>query len=140
MKLNEIKEVGFYCRVSDKDRNFIYEVIENTDEEWLKETPEQTFLINEWIWDRNDEDNRRIYEIYGGNLVWVGNADSKEVTKIEDVSYVMIDKEFGCIMREDKPTRIETLEKRIKNLAEENIQLKREIEFLRSSIFNSQRS
>ena len=50
MKLNELNEVGFYCSACDSKRNFIYEVIENTDEEWLRESPEDKFLIDTWLY------------------------------------------------------------------------------------------
>lgn len=45
MKIKDIKETGFYL---SHNPEIIYEVIENTDEEWLKEVPPATLLVDEW--------------------------------------------------------------------------------------------
>ena len=102
MKLNEINEIGFYCSPYDDKRNYIYEVIKNTDEEWLKEAPEQKFLIDEWLFDYIDNDDRAHYGT-AGNLITVQNADDIEVVKITDTKYKV---EGGCgeYLVEDKLT------------------------------------
>ena len=108
MKLNEITEVGFYCSPDDKKRNYIYEVIENTDKEWLKESPEQKFLIDEWVFDYIDKDDRYNYGC-AGNLVAVNNAEPIEVVKITDKKY-KVHGDVGEFLIEDKPMYKEKIE------------------------------
>ena len=131
MKLNEITETGFYTGELDNKREIIYEVINNTDEEWLKETPEQKLLIDEWTYEYTDEDNRKHYEIYGGNLVAVVNAEPIDVIKITDTKYTMdvsdptiASKCNGTAMMEDKPTRLEIVEQQLKRKEQECERLK----------------
>ena len=103
MKLNEIKEVGFYVDQLDEQREIIYEVIENTDEEWLKEAPEQKLLIDEWIYDYTDYDDRKVYGT-SGNLVTVcNNISNCKVYKIKDTKYKIYGN-CGQYLIEDKPT------------------------------------
>lgn len=111
MKINEIKEVGFYREVNDIDRKIIYEVIENTDEDWLKEDPEATLLIDTWLYDYKDENDRVRYSV-DSNLfsVYLDESDI-DVVKIEDTKY----KVFGVIgqfLIEDKPTYKEQLQRK----------------------------
>ena len=109
MKLREIKEVGFYIEVNDTDRKTIYEVIENTDEDWLKEDPEATLLIDTWLYDYTDENDRAIY-FADGNLLSVYLDESNiDVVKIEDTKYKVFGK-YGLLLIEDKPTYKEQLE------------------------------
>lgn len=98
MKLNEIKQTGFYKRPGDETPNFIFEVINNTDKEWLKEDPQCTLLIDEWLYDYTDMDDRRRYET-AGNLVSVIYAEDIEVEKMDD-KFVVED----TTMMDDKPT------------------------------------
>lgn len=117
MKLNEIKEVGFYRKVNDLERKTIFEVLENTDKIWLKEDPEATLLIDIWLYDYKDENDRIIY-FTNGNLPPVYSYDAIEVVKIDDVSYKVIGK-YGESLIVDKPTYKEQLEKseaRVKEL------------------------
>ena len=109
MKLNEITEVGFYRAVKDNRPDYIFEVIENTDKEWLKEAPEQKFLIDEWLFDYIDNDDRVHYGT-AGNLVYVQNADNIEVTKITNKKYKITG---GCgeYLIEDKLTYKEKINK-----------------------------
>ena len=130
MKLNEIIETGYYTRELDTERETIFEVIENTDEVWLKEAPEQTLLIDEWTYEYTDEDGRKHYEIYGGNLVSVVNAEPFDVVKITDTKYTMdvsdptiASKCNGTSMMEDKPTRLEIAEQQLDQLKEKNEKL-----------------
>ena len=112
MLLNEVTEVGFYVQPEDAlDRTNIYEVLENTDEEWLKEDPEHKLLIDEWTYEYTDEDGIKHYESYGGNLVAVQNAYGFEVVKISDTTYT-ISGMGGCYLTENKPTRLEIVTKR----------------------------
>lgn len=111
MKLNEVTEPGYYQSLEDKET--IYEVIQNTDKQWLKETPEQKLLIDEWTFDSVDSDDRAVYEIHGGNLVATQYVNPVEVVKIK-TKFVMTDKLFGLKMREDKPSYKEQV-KELKN-------------------------
>lgn len=106
--IKEITECGFYCAKEDLERLYIYEVIKNTDEEWLKETPEQTLLIDEWIYDYTDYDDRKVYTT-SGNLVAVCNDSATcKVYKIEDTKYKIYGNN-GLFLIEDKPTYKEQL-------------------------------
>ena len=133
MKLNEITETGYYTCELDAERETIFEVIKNTDEIWLKEAPEQTLLIDEWTYKYTDEDGRKHYEIYGGNLVSVVNAEPFDVVKITDTKYTMdvsdptiASKCNGTSMMEDKPTRLETAEQQLRAKEQECNQIKAE--------------
>lgn len=111
MKLREIKEVGFYRKVNDIDRKTIYEVIENTDEDWLKEDPEATLLIDTWLYDYTDENDRAIY-FTDGNLLSVYFDESNiDVVKIEDTKYKVFGK-YGLLLIEDKPTYEKQLQRK----------------------------
>lgn len=132
MKLNEITETGYYTCELDTERETIFEVIKNTDEVWLKEAPEQTLLIDEWTYEYTDEDGRKHYEIYGGNLVSVVNAEPFDVVKITDTKYTMdvsdstiASKCNGTSMMEDKPTRLEIAKQQLDQLKEKNEKLER---------------
>lgn len=130
MKLNEITETGYYTCELNTERETIFEVIKNTDEVWLKEAPEQTLLIDEWTYKYTDEDDRKHYEIYGGNLVSAVNAEPFDVIKIIDTKYTMdvsdqtiASKYNGTSMMEDKPTRLEIAEQQLDQLKEKNEKL-----------------
>ena len=58
MKIKDIKETGFYL---SGNPDIIYEVMENTDEEWLKEAPTVTLLVDEWT----KEGDNSYYETSG---------------------------------------------------------------------------
>ena len=103
MKLNEIKEVGFYT-TDLKNREVIYEVLENTDEVWLKDEPDKTLLIDEWTYTGTDTNDRKVYQCLNGNLIGVKFADDIDVVKITDVNYTTPYGNSGTIIREDKPT------------------------------------
>lgn len=109
--IKEITECGFYCSKDDVERLYIYEVIKNTDEEWLKENPEATLLIDEWIYDYTDYDDRKVYNT-GGNLTVVCNDSAKcKVYKIEDTKYKICGN-YGQFLIEDKPTYKEQLKRK----------------------------
>lgn len=101
MKLNQIKEIGFYKAVNDTTPEYIYEVINNTDEEWLKENPEAKLLIDEWGYEYTDDDERRHYETFG-NLIQVKYADDIEVEKMPE--NFLISGDCGTHLTEDKLT------------------------------------
>ena len=132
MKLNEITETGYYTCELDTERETIFEVIKNTDEVWLKEAPEQTLLIDEWTYEYTDEDGRKHYEIYGGNLVSVVNAEPFDVVKITDTKYTISGK-MGTHLMEDKPTRLEIVEQQLKHKEQECERLKKEVSLLKES-------
>lgn len=110
MKLNEIKEAGFYT-TDLKDRKVIYEVLENTDEVWLKEEPDETLLIDEWTYVYDDNNDRKVYECMGGNLTPVKFAEPIKVIKITDTKYSTPYGNSGAFMHEEKPTYKERLKK-----------------------------
>lgn len=132
MKLNEITETGYYTCELDTERETIFEVIKNTDEVWLKEAPEQTLLIDEWTYEYTDEDGRKHYEIYGGNLVSVVNAEPFDVVKITDTKYIISGK-MGTHLMEDKPTRLEITEHQLKHKEQECEELKEDKELWKSN-------
>ena len=121
MKLNEINEIGFYRAINDEKPDYIFEVIKNTDKEWLKNTPEQKFLIDEWIFDYIDKDDKYYYGC-AGNLVAIQNAYDIEVVKITDKKY-KIEGNCGEYLVEDKLTYKE----KYAQLKEENARLKEEL-------------
>lgn len=112
MKLNEVKEVGFYT-TNLKKRDVIYEVIENTDENWLRDEPDETLLIDTWTYIYDDNDDRKVYECFGGNLVSVKFAEPIRVFKIKDTKYSTPYGNSGTLMREDKPSYKELLKELI---------------------------
>lgn len=111
MKLREIKEVGFYREVNDIDRKTIYEVIENTDEDWLKEDPEATLLIDTWLYDYKDENDRDRYSVDGNLFTAYLDESDIDVVKIEDTKYKVFG-EMGQFLIEDKPTYKEQLQRK----------------------------
>ena len=48
MKIKDIKETGFYIMLAYKDTEdeIIYEALENTDKEWLKDNPDEKIVID----------------------------------------------------------------------------------------------
>lgn len=106
--LKEVTETGFYCAVDDNERYYIFEVLNNTDEEWLKENPEQTLLIDEWIYDYTDYDDRKVYGTSGNLVATCNDISTCKVYKIEDTKYKIFGK-CGQFLIEDKPTYKEQL-------------------------------
>lgn len=101
MKLNEVKEIGFYKAIKDERPNYIFEVIKNTNKEWLKDNPKAIFLVDEWGYEYTDDDDRRHYETFG-SLMQVQNADEIEVEKMTE--NFVISGQTGNHLTEDKPT------------------------------------
>ena len=62
MKVKEITKTGFY-RVNEET---IFEVLENTDEKWLKEKPEDKLILDEWCFDYKQTEKTDIYQTSGG--------------------------------------------------------------------------
>lgn len=103
MKLKEVNKTGFFISIDDKERKHIYEVFKNGDEKWLKEEPEATFLVDEWIYSYTDVNDRKIYEVWGVLVVLNHDNDICEldVEEITDTKYVKI---ADVTLMEDKPT------------------------------------
>lgn len=99
--LNEIIETGFYCAIDDKEKEIIFEVIDNTDDVWLKENPNDKYLIDEWLYDYTDYDDRKVYAA-SGNLVSINNASPCEVYRLKE-KYKLFGN-LGEYLIEDKPT------------------------------------
>ena len=115
MKLNKVKEIGFYKAVKDERPDYIFEVIKNTDGEWLKDDPTATLLVDEWGYEYADNDDRRHYETFG-KLIRVQNADDIEVEKMTE-NFVISGK-AGNHLTEDKPTYKEKYNRLYKALEE----------------------
>ena len=58
--LKDINETGFYCAVDDTERLYIYEVINNVIQEWIKKDPKAKLLIDQWIYDYTYYDDRKV--------------------------------------------------------------------------------
>ena len=99
MKIKDIKETGFYIMLTYKDteEEIIYEAIENTDNEWLKDDPDAKIVIDEWYFD-HEENGKKIYQTSGG--IYSLGLDLVEI-EVEKV-----DKQFetfgtgGCFLKE----------------------------------------
>lgn len=68
MKVKDITETGFYVfpNLENTEDEVIFEVIENSDEEWVKQNPNAKLLVDEWCFD-TVEKGHRIYQT-SGNL------------------------------------------------------------------------
>lgn len=113
IKLNEVTETGYYT-TSLKNKKIIYEVIKNTDEVWLKEEPDEKLLIDTWTYVYDDNNDRKVYECMGGNLVSVKFAEPVKVIKITDTKYSIPYGNCGAFMHEEKPTYKELLKELVK--------------------------
>ncbi len=120
--LKELTETGFYCAINDNERYHIFEVLNNTDEEYLKETPEQTLLIDEWIYDYTDYDDRKVYGTSGNLVATCNDISTCEVYKIEDTKYKIFGN-VGQFLIEDKPTYKEQLSRKTQECEEYKLQL-----------------
>jgi hypothetical protein len=112
VKLNEVKEIGFYT-TNLKKRKIIYEVIKNTDEQWLKDEPNEVLLIDTWTFIGKDSDDRRKYECLGGNMTSVKFAEPIKVFKITDTTYTEPYGNCGAFMHEKRKSYKELLKELI---------------------------
>lgn len=101
MKLNKITKKGFYT-TDLKKREIIYEVLENTDENWVKDEPEDILLVDEWSYSHTDTDDIKHYKC-DGCMYGVQNADNIEVEEITDTKYTIYGNS-GALMCENKMT------------------------------------
>lgn len=127
IKLNEVSEPGFYVAEDDEERLYLYEVLENTDEEWLKEEPDAILLVEEWIYSYTDYDDRKIYEL-SSTLQYIEQADSSNVIKLENKFKLF--GQAGLYLIEDKPTYKELYMQLLeinKMLEQENQELKNKL-------------
>lgn len=129
MKLNQIQEPGFYIQPTDTQRHVIFEVIKNDNEEWLEECPEKTLLVDTWVYDHTDENDRKIYEC-DGLLTWVQSEDAIDVIKLADKNKFKVIGAMGATLIEDKPTYKEILQ----NLVE---QMKNDIDMYSTGIHDN---
>lgn len=100
--VKDIQETGYYCQVGDTEHLGVYEVVKNS--------PKDILLINAWIFNYIDHDDRRVY-IAGETSINpnIVNCDFK-VEKINDVKYKLL--EGGMFLIEDKPTYKELLKRK----------------------------
>ena len=101
--LKDINETGFYCAVDDTERLYLYEVINNTNKEWLKKDSHAKLLIDEWIYDYTDYDDRKVYFTSGNLEATYNNISTGKVYKIEDTKFKIYGK-CGQFLVEDKLT------------------------------------
>lgn len=106
--LKDINETGFYCAVDDTERLYIYEVINNVSEEWIKKDPKAKLLIDQWIYDYTDYDDRKVYGTSGNLEATYCNRYTGKVYKIEDTKFKIFGN-CGQFLVEDKPTYKEQL-------------------------------
>ena len=106
--LKDINETGFYCAVDDTERLYLYEVINNTNKEWLKKDSQAKLLIDEWIYDYTDYDDRKVYFTSGNLEATYNNISTGKVYKIEDTKFKIYGK-CGQFLVEDKLTYKEQL-------------------------------
>lgn len=66
MKVKDIKETGFYTipHLVDTEDEQIFEVIKNSDEEWVKENPDAKLIIDTWYFDYMDG-NTKVFQTDG---------------------------------------------------------------------------
>ena len=106
--LKDITETGFYCSVDDTERLYIYEVINNVIQEWIKKDPKAKLLIDQWIYDYTDYDDRKVYGTSGNLEPTYCNICTDKVYKIEDTKFKIFGN-CGQFLVEDKPTYKEQL-------------------------------
>ena len=68
MKVKDITETGFYVlpQLEGTVDEVIFEVIENSDDDWVKSDPNAKLLVDEWCFDY-EENGKRVYQT-SGNL------------------------------------------------------------------------
>lgn len=81
-KLNKVKQEGFYREIHDTDLKRIYAVEKNTNEKWLRDNPEATVIVFEWVLKYYDSDGRRYYEYKYILPVTLKNIDELDVVKV----------------------------------------------------------
>lgn len=101
MKLNKLKHKGFYT-TDLENRETIYEVIVNTDKEWLKAEPDAKLLVDIWDYKYTDDNDRKCYTSEG-TLNVVQHCQSETVYKVDDIGYKLYGNNGACLM-EDKST------------------------------------
>ena len=106
--LKDINKTGFYCTVDDTERLYIYEVINNVSQEWIKKDPKAKLLIDQWIYDYTDYDDRKVYGTSGNLEATYCNICTDKVYKIEDTKFKIFGN-CGQFLVEDKPTYKEQL-------------------------------
>lgn len=109
--LKDINETGFYCAVDDTERLYIYEVINNVSQEWIKKDPKAKLLIDQWIYDYTDYDDRKVYGTSGNLEATYCNICTNKVYKIEDTKFKIFGN-CGQFLMEDKPTYKEQLSRK----------------------------
>jgi hypothetical protein len=85
MKIQDIKEIGFY-QMSNNSQ-IVYEVLQNTDNEWLKETPADDLIIDEWSFYSLEGSGCKVYQTSGGLFSRYYDLAKIEVEKITDKTF-----------------------------------------------------
>lgn len=115
--LKDINKTGFYCSVDDTERLYIYEVINNVSQEWIKKDPKAKLLIDQWIYDYTDYDDRKVYATSGNLEATYCNRYTGKVYKIEDTKFKIFGN-YKQFLMEDKPTYKEQLARKTQECEE----------------------
>lgn len=78
MLFKDIKEVGFYTDGID-----IFEVINNTDEEWLKNEPNEVLVADLFTYSHDSKDGKQIYTVDGALYSLDGMYSETEIKKFD---------------------------------------------------------
>lgn len=127
--LKDINETGFYCAVDDTERLYLYEVINNTNKKWLKKDSQAKLLIDKWIYDYTDYDDRKVYFTSGNLEATYNNISTGKVYKIEDTKFKIYGN-YRQFLVEDKLTYKEQLARK----TQENEELENKIKKLRKNL------
>lgn len=111
MKIKDIKETGFY-KSDAYGNDYVFEVIESTDEKWLEECPDAVLLLDIWNYDYTDENDRIHYQTSGSIYRLDTDYANIEVEKTTQ-KYLMPETSInlGCFLVEDKLTYKEIIMK-----------------------------
>lgn len=96
MKVKDITEIGFY---TTGDADILLEVLENTDESMLEESPKDKLIIDEWDFD-HEEDGKRIYQTTGSLFSLYSDFAEVDVEK-SDKQYEVFGN-MGAFLKEIK--------------------------------------
>lgn len=106
MKLVDVTEEGYYKPI-EQDRHILYRVSKNTDKVWLKENPNDTLLVDTWIYTSSDPSGLSTY-ICQGDIHPIDAEQPIEVEKVKQKYQVAGNK--GDVLFEIRPSYKERLE------------------------------
>lgn len=80
MKLIDVTEEGYYKPIA-QDSHILYRVSKNTDKVWLKENPNDTLLVDTWLYTSSDPGGKSCY-IRQGDIHPITAEQPIEVEKV----------------------------------------------------------